>query len=308
MLDEIILTVNKIKSHGHRGAVVPIARIDDLKNDAHALKHGDCHTQYIDWIAKEPDRYIPANLPFNPRSVIVVAVPCPKVMLEFIYHGEKIPVVLPPTYAGISVIETEVASYLNAFLNPRGFSAYEYDEFPQKWLAVHCGLTKYGRNNICYHEEFGSYIRLVTCFSDLPCDEGEWFPFRRMEICETCCACVVACPTKAIDAERLLIDADVCLTSFNEGEGAFPDRLDKSAHNALVGCIKCQDCCPQNIQNKDNIMIGVSFTDEETEELLTHTENEPYSQVLIEKIESVCAVGIKWYGDKLPRNLKALIC
>lgn len=87
--------------------------------------------------------------------------------------------------------------------------------------------------------------------------------------------------------------------------GDFPEWVDQNAHNSLIGCMKCQDCCPENAQNKENIVKGVTFSKEETRELLKHKNDEPYSDSLAEKIK---AAG--FYPELLkvlPRNLAVLL-
>ena len=179
--------------------------------------------------------------------------------------------------------------------------------FPHKILAVHCGLGLYGRNNICYNNEFGSYMQIMTYISDAPCDETVWRPLGRMESCDTCRACVNACPTSALDPNRQLIDSDRCLTLFNESANAFPNWLDSTAHNSIAGCTRCQDCCPANAHNKSNIIPGVSFTEEETIEILSNKADAPYSEAVAAKLD---ATGIfQDYVDPsvFPRNLSVLL-
>lgn len=225
-------------------------------------------------------------------------------MLQFNYCGKPVHCVVPPQYADEGSKDIKVLQYINAYLAPLGFMAAVANNLPQKLLAVHCGLGLYGRNNICFNEEFGSSMRVLSYVSDVPCDENTWFPIRRMETCEKCRACVTSCPTNAIESTRRLINADICLTSMNEFGGEFPDWLDKDAHNCLVGCMKCQDCCPRNVHNKNNITKGIAFTEEETAELLGHKSDEPYSDLLAAKIE---AAGISAWTHVLPRNLAVLL-
>ena len=296
--------LNEIASHGNKGAIVPISRIDDLKQDMEDLKNSDYHTGFIDWRAGSVDKFMPTGLDFEPRSIISALAPCPQVVIQFVYHGNPVECLLPPTYTTMNTASSEVLLYINNFLKPSGFKAGIADQLPEKLLAVHCGLGKYGRNNICYNDTFGSYMRILTYVSDLPCGHADWFPIKRMDACEKCHACVMACPTRAIASDHNVINADVCLTSINEHSGAFPDWIDKGAHNSLVGCMKCQSCCPQNRCNRNNTEIGVSFTEAETTELLEHKEGSTYSDMLMEKIKTA---GITTYAQVLPRNLAALL-
>ena len=190
---------------------------------------------------------------------------------------------------------------------PLGYSAARAVTLPHKLLAVHSGLALYGRNNICYGDEFGSYMQIMSYVSDLPCVEAQWFPLRRMENCEDCRACVIACPTGAIDTDRQLINSDRCITLANELTDDFPEWIDKDAHNSIIGCSKCQDCCPSNAHNKNNVKMGATFTEKETAELLNHMGSEPYSESLAAKIEETGLLQEYTNPNVLPRNLAVLL-
>ena len=201
--------LNEIVAHGDRGAVVPISRYDDLKHEMEDLKKEDHHA-FSDWMA---GAMVITNEPgFEPHSLISVITPSPKVMLRFVYQGNLINCMVPPQYCDEGSKDNEVLQYINAYLEPLGHRAALFYDLPQKLLAVHCGLALYGRNNICFNEEFGSYIRILSYFSDVCCDEAAWFLVRRLETCEKCRMCVAACPTNAIDPSHRIINAPICLT------------------------------------------------------------------------------------------------
>lgn len=303
--------LDTITAHGHKGAVVPFSRVASIKEDMLTLKNGAFHTSWLDRMANymtgEADKFIPDDIGFAPQSLISVVMPSPKVMLQFNYHGKLVNCALPPHYINWDSNNKRVLQYITDYISPFGYSAVIAPTFPQKLLAVHCGLGKYGRNNICYNEEFGSYMQIMTYISDLPCDGAEWFPLRRMERCAKCRVCVTSCPTGAIDGERQLINSDRCITIINEfTEEEFPEWITKAAHNSIIGCTKCQDCCPANAHNKDNIKMGVAFTEEVTTEILNHTGDITYSGSVSVKLE---ATGIPTINETnyLPRNLAALI-
>lgn len=296
----IEVLLNEIASHGEKGAVVPVSRFDDLKREMEDLKSEDYHA-FSDWMAGA--MAIPQDLGFTPRSLISVITPSPKVMLQFNVDGKMVHCVVPPQYSDGSK-DMEVLQYISSYLTPLGFTAAIASYLPQKLLAVHCGLTLYGRNNISYNKEFGSYLRILSYVSDVPCDDAPWFPSQRMDACDNCHACVDVCPTKAIGLDHRVIDAYTCLTFKNEHPGDFPDWVPADAHNSLIGCMKCQDCCPSNAHNKNNIINGIAFTEEETAELLRHNADEPYSASLTAKIE---ATGFPEFSLLLPRNLAVLL-
>jgi len=312
MIKMIKNLLNEMISHRDRGAVVPISRIEDLKQDMYDLKGGDFHTGYIDGMAGSTDYFIPHNLDFDPSSIILAVRPSPKVILKFNYRGKIFDCIVPPPTVNEHLNAVEILKYINGYLKPRGFKAAGAGSLPQKLLAVHCGLGKYGRNNLFYDNEFGSYVQLLSYVSDMPCDENitekEWFPPRRMEACEDCLACVKSCPTKSIDPDRRIINAEICLSSINAMREDFPDWLNKNAHNSILGCIACQDCCPGNANHKDIMVERAEFTEDETLELLNHKIGEPYRDSLIVKVEEEAGLS-DWSSWKhlLPRNLAVLL-
>ena len=304
--------MNTIASHGDRGAVVPFSRVDDLKNDMLELKNGEYHTDWLDRMAKhmagDENRFIPSDTDFTPRALISIVMPNPKVLLQFCYRGNLIHCVVPPHYTNWYQKNDHALRYLKNYLAPHGFSVAIVKTLPQKLLAVHCGLAQFGRNNICYNDEFGSHMQIMSYITDLPCDETQWFPLRRIDKCEKCHACVTSCPTGAIDSTRRLINADRCITAINElPDVEFPEWISKEAHNSVVGCVLCQDCCPGNAHNINNVITGVVFSEEETEELLSNMGDTPYSVPLTAKIEATGIPPEYASARVLPRNLAALI-
>ena len=308
MIQDILDLIN---SHGNRGAIVPFSRINDLKNDMLKLKNGNFHTKSLDHMVNHfmgnDEKYIPNDIEFKPLSLISIIMPSPKVILQFNYRGRLIHCIVPPHYTNWNLKNELTLQYLKNYLTPYGLSVSIIRTIPQKLLAVHCGLALYGRNNICYNCEFGSYIQIMTYISDLPCNVSMWFPLKQMETCKKCHSCVSSCPTGAITLSCALINSDKCITLVNESPEDFPDWIDKDMHNSIIGCIKCQDCCPGNAKNIDNVKTGIAFTEEETTELLNHMSGEPYIGSLAAKIETI-GVYQKYINiDVLPRNLAVLL-
>ena len=73
-----------------------------------------------------------------------------------------------------------------------------------------------------------------------------WDEPLQLDRCERCSACLRACPSGAIRADRFLLQTDRCLTSVNEDEAPFPDWVDPAWHHCAVGCLRCQQSCPEN--------------------------------------------------------------
>jgi len=294
-----------LAAHGANGAIVPISRLEDLRQDLDELQGGDFHTRWLDRRAAIADEFIPDDLGFQPRSVILAVLPCKKVAVRFNDAGTPLECLVPPTYTDLDAPEAEVLRDLGEFLAPQGYSAaiVEY-RLPAKLLAVHCGLAQYGRNNITFSDQFGSYMGVLMFFTDMPCDDGPWYPLRRLPICDKCHACVAACPTSAIDINRRIIDADRCLTALNEQPGEFPDWVTSGMHNALIGCLKCQDCCPVNVPFRALVTPGFCFDKAATNELLAHQEGDDFSAALVAQVTEA---GLGDYIDVLPRNLSVLL-
>ena len=138
----------------------------------------------------------------------------------------------------------------------------------------------------------------------MPPAQDDWQDAEVMPECGKCEACVRACPTKCIDRERFLIHADKCITRYNENEGDFPEWFDRSWHNSIVGCMRCQQACPQNRGLLGKTDREVAFAAEETEMILEGKPLESLPPALRQKIEGLDM--IEYYGV-LGRNLEVLL-
>ena len=137
---------------------------------------------------------------------------------------------------------------------------------PVKTLASRTGVILYGRNNIGYVPERGSYHRLTAFLTDIEVEETTWGEKEMLPACKTCRKCLEACPNHVILEDRFLIRAERCLTYLNEkpSDRPLPDWVREEAHNALVGCMICQRVCPYNKDALMDIKEGVAFSEKET--------------------------------------------
>jgi epoxyqueuosine reductase len=235
------------------------------------------------------------------RSVIITAVPQPKTSLQFELHGKKYFSIVPPTY--VHDTDKVALDIMSPLLAKHGYEIHDA-LLPSKLLAVRSGLARYGRNNISYIEEWGSYYRLRAFFSDMPCPQDNWREPVALELCSKCTACIKKCPTEAISADRFLVNAGKCLTFFNEKEDAFPDWLDPAWHNCLIGCMICQDVCPANKDHTAWIMPGGDFSERETGMILDGVSKDKLPANTAQKLQNVCM--LESY-ELLQRNLGVLI-
>lgn len=248
--------LKKLEYNGCKGIIVPIRRLYNLQQEMIALyQSGLLNNELIHKYLNRFQYDYSAVLP-NAQSIIVAAVPQPITILRFMRQGKKHEIVIPPTY-----IYTEAEKLVLHIVESKfkkNFSLVRA-KLPLKLLAVRNGLSQYGRNNISYIGGMGSFYRLIALVSDMPSDLDTWQNIQRMPACNNCRACLNSCPTKCIDINSNIIHATKCLTYINESSEPFPDWVNPSWHNALVGCMRCQLACPQNknytsIKNFEDIL------------------------------------------------------
>ena len=242
------------------------------------------------------------KVPSEPRSIIIIAIPQGIISLAWQYLGKKRQVVLPPTYRYTSD-RARCLELLSRVFQQEGCSVSRAI-LPCKLLAVRSGLGKYGRNNICYVDGCGSFIRLEAFYTNYGFPDDGWQEKQPLERCASCTLCMNACPTHCIRPERFLVHADQCLTYFNENEEPIPPWVNPRSHNALVGCLRCQEVCPENRAVMHRREEGVTFSETETELILRGTPKEQLPQGLVEKLQDLSMVE---YLPVLPRNLAALL-
>ena len=258
------------KTRGYRAAVGSVSLLEVVRNgvrkrhEAGEIEAGfyrdnlDIFT-YLDGVPLE-----------NPRSVILVAVPMPAYVLAFTVGDKRIETILPPTYVRYRKTFAEVRDNLAATLLGSGFRV-ELLNAPLKALANRLGLLFYGRNNVGYIDGLGSYFELVGLVSDLPFEEKKMPPRPAEKLlprCEKCRICAAACPTGAIEKERILLHAEKCYTLFSESPNPIPEDLKPPSPKCIIGCLKCQELCPENKGLLRHESASVSFDAEETEAFL----------------------------------------
>ncbi len=244
---------------------------------------------------RPPDDFLAAE------SLIVVAVPRPQTKVSFTWRGKTLTLILPPTYSGNREITQQIGGHLTEWLALEGYHVASA-KLPQKLLAVRSGLAEYGRNNISYIPGMGSFFQPTTFYSDLPCQDDTWREPRMMDKCQNCHVCLTKCPTGAITSERFLLRTERCLVFHNERspDHTFPDWINPASHNCLIGCMLCQQFCPEDKAFLEWFEGNETFSHEETSQLLSGTLSDqlpPTTQTKLERLELLD------YLEILPRNL-----
>ncbi len=129
------------------------------------------------------------------------------------------------------------------FKGIRDFRRYvDHGPLLERAWAERAGLGWRGKHSLLVQPHGGSYVFLAGVITtlELDCDAPE------VDHCGTCTACIDACPTGAIVAERV-VDARRCISHASiEVEGAIPGEYRALLGDHLFGCDRCQEVCPFN--------------------------------------------------------------
>jgi len=231
----------------------------------------------------------------SPQSLVVVAIPRPAHIIKVDIKGEKKKLIFPPTYVNYLDVFNETLLDFKHELAGKKWQASLINA-PLKSLAVELGLAVYGKNNITYISEFGSYFQLVGIVTNIPLKkkslkkDGELLGKERIaERCESCRACFKACPLQAIPQERFLLRAERCYVSYSESAENIPPGMKSPSPECIIGCLKCQEVCPLNKSKFKVKDTGIYLSHEETEIIL---KNVPFSSshlsnLIKEKLKSL---------------------
>jgi epoxyqueuosine reductase len=289
---------------GCKGRILSAKHITDVQRDIQGYRDKQLldpvfYEEYKNFFESE------AKVDFEVNSLFIISRPDPPTKVKFHWNKKELVLLVPPTYLHGLEITNQFKDFLNNILSPMGYTA-AYARLPVKSLAVHSGLAQYGKNNITYVEGMGSFHRLTVFYSDFPYDQEQWYELRRMEICEKCSACVLNCPTNAIPTDRFLLRAERCLTYHNEHppDTPFPEWIDPTWHNCLIGCLHCQNVCPANKKVKDWFRLGPEFSEQETKMILSGKTLDQLPKLTSNKLE---IHDLTEYIELFPRNISVFL-
>ena len=294
---------NFLRKYNYRAEIIPFSRLRELEDEINSFYEDKYIDESIYKLYLNNFSYNIKEDSFKPVSVIIIAVPRPQNRIYFNIENKRFPVIIPPVYIEQKKTNQKIKAILDWYLLGTGYMVLPA-RLPEKMMAVYSGLSRYGRNNISYARDFGSFFHLTSFFLNISCDYDNWYEKKELENCLDCKACLKNCPTEAITAKRFLLHAERCLTFFNEEPGNFPAWVKPESHNCLVGCMKCQIACPYNKPFIDYIEDAGEFTAEETEILLQNLLAEKLPSSIIEKLNFLDLQG---YVGVIPRNLTALL-
>lgn len=127
-------------------------------------------------------------------------------------------------------------------INGRGF----VDSAPvlERSWALRSGAGWIGKNGNLINRHMGSFHFIATLITDLELVYDD--PFSG-DYCGTCRRCIDACPTEAINDNKV-VDGSRCISYFTIElkDALIPDQWKHRFDNWLFGCDTCQDVCPWN--------------------------------------------------------------
>lgn len=291
-----------LKAHGHQSAVVPAKLVPTLYQELEGLvEKGEISPEllvegYLYGLATTPP-----EIPNWARSLVIVSMAQPIGRFRFEHEKGITWAIVPPQYRENQDVEVE--EILMRTPVPGGIRTSKA-RVPLKLVAVRSGLAEYGRNNITYTRENGSFHRLAAFYVNFPCEEIPWDKKKVMESCSSCDECLKHCPTGCIRAETFLVRGEKCLTFHSESNRSLPDWVDPAWMNALVGCMRCQSICPENKAFLSRIETWETFSRYETAALMAARVPEQIPGPVSSKLERW---GLEGYLKVLGRNLDLLV-
>ena len=293
-----------LQERGWHARVVSADHLEDLRvRLQRVLASGELPDPVAEEVAPKSRFLLPDDAPV-PRSVVVAALARPLTQATLRLRGKEHTVPVPPHYAGYHTKPPEMVRIVADVLAAAGHTAARFDP-PLKTLAAGAGLARYGRNNITYVAGLGSYHELAACVTDAPPPtEAAWSEPRVLTRCERCVACLRACPTGAIDGDRFLLHTERCLTYLNESAAPFPDWVRPEWHTCAVGCLRCQQVCPENVKPGLTVAPPELFDERETAAILAADDHARLSQATRAKLERC---GLDYSAELIARNLRAML-
>ena len=295
-----------------RGYQVGIGRIDLLQEVSEELEQRKTEKEIDPYISRE---YLNFDIDFRETdekrssSVIVVVVPRPAHIIGFTIDDKLVETILPPTYLGYRRLFETIRQDLrkNVF---NGQKQVKTISAPLKALAHRLGIVSYGRNNLTYTREYGSYQQLAGYLVNtlLPLPKPEFTNAQTKQMlpeCVKCKACSEACPMGVISQEHFLIHAEKCYTRYSESLSPLPDEIQPPSPDCIIGCMQCQKICPVNKGRLKYQDTGIIFSSEEIRAILEPKLMHPQLKEAI--TAKYLTLGLSEDSDILFRNFRTLI-
>lgn len=293
----------------YRYRTLPVSRFRELQAEydkSLASPQFSRAKAFRDQVAKLSFR-IPADFPAA-RSVVVVAAFAKSMYVRFTVAGTQVRVLVPPQYYAADLNAAKLRGIVQQEIikNANSRVVDVSESVPLKLLAARSGLGLYGKNNLIFVDGMGSYNLLYAFLTDHAFTEDNWAQLSLLGHCRRCDRCDRSCPTSSLMEGVLPINIDRCVTLYNEQPGAFPSWMLRSSHTALMGCIRCQDSCPENSGYVQLSEMLEDVSEDETRKILAGTVDDGLLKSLQRKLRQFPAVASRETFPILTRNLSVL--
>ena len=117
--------------------------------------------------------------------------------------------------------------------------------------------------------------------------------------------CMCSAVSAAYAPAELLPESKKCVECHKKETPVIYEQWGQSKHyRANVGCMECQNICPENQRFRDDIEQAADFTGDETRMILDST---PLDGLPEETVEKLTLLDMHTEYAIVPRNLKALM-
>ena len=197
MADRIweIVQGNELPGDLYRYRTISVEHLYELQDDLEVLdtagkiSNNATFRKYIGNKVHE----LPSTFP-DAKSIIIIAVYVPLMKADFYYKGQPHEVLVPHYYDDGITEEHLKNTITKQIIGSDGYRIENAkDSVLYKRLAVRSGLGKYGRNNLCFVEGFGSFIRLHAFFTDYEFEDDSWTKAIALDSCNQCRRCQNNC-------------------------------------------------------------------------------------------------------------------
>lgn len=199
------------------------------------------------WIYSLSRKGKPINIPENMHTVISIAI---EMDAE---HFATTPSAIHGTANGYGYSMMGVVVACSAeFIRNLGYDviACGNDTALSIPIAIDAGLGQLGRNGLLITKEFGSRVKLVKIFTNMPLKYDEPKDFGVTDFCKTCFKCANTCEVEAISKE-VEPSFKVHNNSNNKGVLRWAVNAEKCYEYWLENGSECSTCivvCPYNLK------------------------------------------------------------
>ena len=225
-------------------SLVGIAEYNPLWTYSHLMTMDSFHnTDPQHWVRQPASlKHIKTELPFEPKSVVVMAI-------EMDYRA----LACSPTYiagAGVGLgysRMSELGWSMRRFLSELGYRSFANgnDTTLSIPYAIAAGLGECGRHGCLITQEFGPRVRLVKVLTELELKPDKPKEFGAAEFCRTCKRCAESCPSGAISFGAPTLEGESI--SNNPGVEKWyinPEKCFGFWVDNGVDCANCVTSCP----------------------------------------------------------------